>query len=80
MIFVRLIVNKRNSQFFLISLTFKMAASENGCTDLLYDLDLEQTCDTGYEKDVDVKMIDGFYDAILNQDEHDKIKDVRCRR
>ena len=38
-----------------------MAASETGISDLFDDIDMEETCDTGYEKDVDVAIIDGFY-------------------
>ena len=44
-----------------ISLTFKMADSETGLTDLMDDLDLEETYDTGYEEDIDVEIINGFY-------------------
>jgi len=39
-----------------------MAASENGLSDLLGDMDLEETYDIGlYERDMDVEIIDGFY-------------------
>lgn len=38
-----------------------MAESETGLTDLMDDLELEETCDTGYEQDVDVEIIDGYY-------------------
>ena len=38
-----------------------MAASETGISDLFDDIDMEETCDTGYEKDVDVAIIDEFY-------------------
>ena len=45
----------------MIKFNFKMAASETGISDLFDDIDMEETCDTGYEKDVDVAIIDGFY-------------------
>ena len=38
-----------------------MAGSETDLTDLMEDMDLEETHDTGYEQDVDVEIIDGFY-------------------
>mgnify|MGYP000152752345 FL=1 len=38
-----------------------MAASETGISDLFDDIDMEETCDTGYEKDVEVAIISGFY-------------------
>ena len=38
-----------------------MAESETGLSDLFDDLDLEETYDTGYEEDVEVEIIDGFY-------------------
>lgn len=38
-----------------------MAESETGLSDLMEDMDLEHVVDTGYEKDVDVEVIDGFY-------------------
>lgn len=38
-----------------------MAESESGLSDLFDNMDLEETNDTGYEKDVDVEVIDGFY-------------------
>ena len=38
-----------------------MAESETGLTDLMDDLDLEETYDTGYEEDIEVEIIDGFY-------------------
>ena len=38
-----------------------MAGSETGVTDLMDEMDLEDINDTGYEKDVDVEIIDGFY-------------------
>lgn len=38
-----------------------MAESETGLSDLIEGLDLEDINDTGYEKDVDVEIIDGFY-------------------
>lgn len=48
-----------------------MAESETGLSGLIDELDLEETCDTGYEKDVDVEIInDGFYQhniAFMNE-------------
>ena len=38
-----------------------MAESEIGFSDLMDDLDLEKIYDTGYEKDIEVEIIDGFY-------------------
>ena len=38
-----------------------MAESETGLTDLVHDLDLEDVNDTGYKRDIDVKIINGFY-------------------
>ena len=38
-----------------------MAGSETGVTDLVDEMDFEDVDDTGYEKDVDVEVIDGFY-------------------
>lgn len=38
-----------------------MAESETGLSDLMEGFDLEDVDDTGYEKDVDVEVIDGFY-------------------
>ena len=38
-----------------------MAESETGISDLFDDMDLKETNDTGYEQDVDVEVIDGFY-------------------
>ena len=38
-----------------------MAVSETGLSVLIEDFDLEDVNDTGYEKDVDVEIIDGFY-------------------
>ena len=38
-----------------------MAENETGYSDLMDDLDLEKTYDTGYEKDIEVEIIDGFY-------------------
>ena len=35
--------------------------SESGLTDMMDDFDLGDVTDTGYEKDVDVEIIDGFY-------------------
>ena len=35
--------------------------SESGLTDMIDDFDLGDVTDTGYEKDVDVEIIDGFY-------------------
>ena len=35
--------------------------SESGLTDMMDDFDLEDVTDTGYEKDVDVEIIDSFY-------------------
>ena len=38
-----------------------MVDIETGIFDLLDDLDLEETCDTSYEKDVDLEIIHGLY-------------------
>ena len=38
-----------------------MAESETGLTDLMDEMDLGDVCDTGYERDVNVEVIDGFY-------------------
>lgn len=38
-----------------------MAESETGLTDLMDEMDLGDVYDTGYERDVDVEVIDGFY-------------------
>ena len=38
-----------------------MAASETSISDLFDDIDMEETCDTGYEKNVEVAIISGFY-------------------
>lgn len=38
-----------------------MAGSETSISDLLDDMDLSEMCDTGYEKDVEVEIIDGFH-------------------
>ena len=38
-----------------------MAESETGLTDLVHDLDLEDVNDTGYKRDINVKIINGFY-------------------
>ena len=38
-----------------------MAESETGLTDLVHDLDLEDVNDTGYKRDISVKIINGFY-------------------
>ena len=38
-----------------------MAESETGMSDLMDDLGLEKTYDTGYEKDIEVEIINGFY-------------------
>ena len=38
-----------------------MAESETGLTDLMDDLEFEETCDTGYEQDVHMEIIDGYY-------------------
>ena len=38
-----------------------MAESETGMSDLMDDLDLEKTYVTGYEEDIEVEIIDGFY-------------------
>ena len=38
-----------------------MAESETGFSDLMNDLDLDKTYDTGYEEDIEVEIIDGFY-------------------
>ena len=38
-----------------------MAGSETGLTDLMEDMDFGDVDDTGYERDVDVEIIDGFY-------------------
>ena len=37
-----------------------MAESETGLTDLVHDLDLEDVNDTGYKRDINVKIIMGF--------------------
>ena len=39
----------------------KMAESETGLTDLMHDLDLEDVNDTGHERNINVKIINGFY-------------------
>ena len=38
-----------------------MAESETGLTDLMDEMDLGDVYDSGYERDVDVEVIDGFY-------------------
>ena len=38
-----------------------MAESESGATDLMDDMDLGDVDDTGYEQDIEVEIIDGFY-------------------
>lgn len=38
-----------------------MAESETGLTDLMHDLDLEDVNDTGYKRDINVKITNGFY-------------------
>ena len=38
-----------------------MAESETGMSDLMDDLDLEKTYDTGYKEDVEVDIIDSLY-------------------
>ena len=38
-----------------------MAESETGITDLFDDMDLEEAYNTGYERDVAVEIIEGFY-------------------
>ena len=38
-----------------------MAESKTGLSDLMEDLDLEDVNDAGYEQDVEVEIIDGFY-------------------
>ena len=38
-----------------------MSGSETGLSDLMDDLDLGDVDDTGYERDIDVEFIDGFY-------------------
>ena len=38
-----------------------MAESKTGLTDLVHDLDLEDMNDTGYKRDINVKIINGFY-------------------
>ena len=38
-----------------------MAESETGLSDLMEDFDLEDINNTGYEEDVEVEIIDGFY-------------------
>ena len=38
-----------------------MDGSETGLSDLMDDLDLGDVGDTGYERDIDVEVIDGFY-------------------
>ena len=47
--------------YLIIQFNFKMAASETSISDLFDEIDMEETCDTGYEKDVDVAIISGFY-------------------
>lgn len=38
-----------------------MTESETGLTDLMDEMDLGDVYDSGYERDVDVEVIDGFY-------------------
>ena len=38
-----------------------MAESETGFSDLMDDLDLDKTHETGYEEDIEVEIINGFY-------------------
>ena len=38
-----------------------MAENETDYSDLMDDLDLDKTYDTGYEEDIEVEIIDGFY-------------------
>ena len=38
-----------------------MVESETGLTDLMHDLDLEDVYDTAYERDVNLKITNGFY-------------------
>ena len=38
-----------------------MAESETVISDLFDDMDLEEIYDTGYEKDVNIEIIDEFY-------------------
>ena len=47
--------------YLIIQFNFKMAASETSISDLFDDIDMEETCDTGYEKNVEVAIISGFY-------------------
>ena len=58
---MRLLSIKRNLSLYDLVLTLKMAHSVSGLIDLIDDLDLGDMTDTGYEKDVDVEIIDGFY-------------------
>ena len=44
-----------------INLILKIAESETGLTDLMHDLDLEDVNDTGYKRDINVKITNGFY-------------------
>ena len=47
--------------YLIIQFNFKMAASETSISDLFDDIDMEETCDTDYEKNVEVAIISGFY-------------------
>ena len=38
-----------------------IAESETSMSNLMDDLDLEKTYDTGYEEDIELEIIDGFY-------------------
>ena len=38
-----------------------MAESETSMSDLMDNLDLDKTYDTGYEEDIELEIIDGFY-------------------
>ena len=44
-----------------LNLILKMAESEAGLIDLMHDLDLEDVNDTGHQRDINVKIINGFY-------------------
>ena len=46
-----------------------MAESETGLSDLMEDFDFEDVNYTGYERDINVEIIDGFYyqnEAFMN--------------
>ena len=47
---------------FIENLTvFFIPESETDLTDLVHDLDLEDVNDTGYKRDINVKITNGFY-------------------